>query len=136
MKKTILEVYALAVCFFAVACFAVALGFFIYGAIGIANPEFTLQYWEYTRHQTNDEFWGPSTLGPPMVIPGEKARERVRPDEAKLTKQRLASYIRVIANERRGNTQTVVKSAIVIFIDLLVFCLHWKIAHREDANVA
>jgi len=29
-----------------------------------------------------------------------------------------------------------VKNAIVISIDILVFCLHWKIAHREDANVA
>jgi len=133
MKKTILEVYALAVCFFTVACFAVALGFFIYDVIGIANPEFTLPHWEYTRHQTNDEFWGPSEFTPPRFIPGMEpaGQERVRPDAAELTTQRLASYARVVANERRENTQTVVKSAIVIFIDMLVFFIHWIIVRRE-----
>jgi len=140
MKKTILEVYAFAVCFFAVACFAVALGFFLYGVVGITNPEFTLDFWEYTRHQSNDQFWGESEESdvtvsrPPMIMPG--GRERVRPVEADLTKKRLASYARAMASERRGNTQTVVKSAIVMLIDVLVFSLHWRIARREDKNVA
>ena len=135
MKKTILGIYALAVCFVTVACFVVALGLFVYGVIGVINPEFTLDSWSYTRHQTNDAFWGPSDL-PPIIMPGEKEKERVRPSEAELTKQRLESYVRVVANERRGSTQRVVKTTIVILIDILVFFLHWRIARREDKNAA
>lgn len=37
MKKTLLEIYALAVCFVTVVCFAVALGIGVYGVIQIIS---------------------------------------------------------------------------------------------------
>ena len=56
MKKTILEVYALAVCFVTIFCFAIFLGIAIYGLIEISNPEFTLNSRAYERHQSNEAF--------------------------------------------------------------------------------
>jgi hypothetical protein len=57
VKKSILEVYALAVCFATIVCFVVALGIALYDLVKILNPEFALSSYEYKRHQNNDEFW-------------------------------------------------------------------------------
>jgi hypothetical protein len=45
VKKTILEIYALAVCFVTVICFVIALGIAAYGIVGIASPNFTISSW-------------------------------------------------------------------------------------------
>ena len=47
MKKSILEIYALAVCFLALVCFVIALGLGVYDLIQIANPGFTINAYEY-----------------------------------------------------------------------------------------
>ena len=129
MKKTVLEIYALAVCFVTVVCFVIALGIAAYAVVGIANPDFTMSSWVYTQHQTNDAFWnGP---GSPQVhgVADEKSKER--PNEPELTKQREKSYERALASERRESSQAVVKSSIVMIIDIIVFFLHWLVARRE-----
>jgi hypothetical protein len=129
VKKTILEIYALAVCFGTVVCFVIALGIAAYGIVGIANPNFTISSWVYTQHQTNDAFW--NSPGAPRVRGGADDKSKERPNEAALTKQREESYERALASERRDNLQSVVKSSIVILIDTIVFFLHWLIARRE-----
>ncbi len=138
MKKTIMEIYALAVCFVTVVCFVIALGMALYGIIGIVNPEFTMNSYTYTQHQTNDSFWngGPTYAPPPPLLPGEVEKKRNRPSEADLTKQREASYMLAISNERRDNTQTGVKTLIIILIDLMVFLFHWFVARRARENAA
>jgi hypothetical protein len=65
MKKSILEIYALAVCFFTVACFVVASGIALYNLIQVVNPEFSLDSQQYNQHQTNDIFWN---LTAPYVL--------------------------------------------------------------------
>jgi hypothetical protein len=134
LKKTILEIYALSVCFITVVCFVVALGLLIYGVIGISNPQFTMSSWAYTQHQTNDAFWNGSPGRVPFRGPEEKMRER--PSDADLTEQREQSYVRAVANERRDSAQSVVKAMIVVVIDLMVFLFHWLIARRARTNAA
>ena len=56
MKQSILEIYALAVCFVTLVCFVIALGIGVYDLIEIANPEVTITSWEYDRHQSNETF--------------------------------------------------------------------------------
>lgn len=134
VKKTILEIYALAVCFITVVCFVIALGIAAYGIVGVANPDFTISSWVYTQHQTNDAFW--NGAGGPRVRDGVDDKSRERPNEAELTKQREASYVRALASERRDSLQSVVKSSIVILIDTIVFFVHWLIARRERRSAA
>lgn len=134
MKKTILEIYALAVCFVTVVCFVIALGIAAYGIVGIASPNFTISSWVYTQHQTNDAFW--NSPGDPRVRGGADDKSKERPNEEALTKQREASYERALASERRDNLQSVVKSSIVMLIDTIVFFLHWLIARRERRRAA
>jgi hypothetical protein len=134
MKKTVLEIYALAICFVTVVCFVIALGIAAYGIVGIANPGFTISSWVYAQHQTNDAFWnGPNA---PRVHDGTDDKSKERPNEAELTKQREASYERALASERRDNLQSIAKSSIVMLIDMIVFFLHWLIARRERRSAA
>ena len=53
MKKSILEIYALAICFVALVCLLYVLGIGVYDLIRITNPEFTINAYEYERHQSN-----------------------------------------------------------------------------------
>ena len=56
MKRSFVEIYGLAVCFVTLLCFVIALGVGIYDLLQAAFPEFTLNAYEYERHQSNDSF--------------------------------------------------------------------------------
>lgn len=57
MKKSVLEIYALAVCFFSViCCFMFSLGFAAYAVVRIARPDFTMDRWQYRKYQSNGAF--------------------------------------------------------------------------------
>ena len=134
MKKTILEIYALTVCFVTVICFIVALGIGFYSLVQISSPSFTLDSWQYNQHQTNDSFWNTGSTYPmPMPMGGEE-KKKERPPESELTKQRLESYERVVEVEQHSGLQTLVKVMIVIFINITVFYAHWRIGKRARSE--
>ena len=120
MKKPILEIYALAVCFFAVACFVITLGIALYDLVEIANPEFTLSTYQYERYQSNEAFKESLHLN---------KDERVPSDE-ELTKRRQEGYAQAIRSERHSATQSLIQTGLIMFVDLLVFIVHWLIAKR------
>lgn len=119
MKKTILEIYALAVCFFTVACFVITLGIALYDVIKVAAPEFTLKAYQYDQHQSNDAF--------KRHIP-EKERDSISDEE--LTKRREESYAQTIRSEQHQGKQSLVQMGIIMFIDIIVFMFHWVLAKR------
>ena len=88
MKKYILEIYALAVCFAIIGCFVIALGIALFDVIQIANTEFTLSSHEYNRHQSNEAFWNNCNQ-----YDNDK-KDKKRPSDEELTKRRLESYTR------------------------------------------
>jgi hypothetical protein len=57
LKKSLLEIYALAVCFATIVCFVISLGVALYKIVEIINPEFTMNSYEYKRYQSNDAYW-------------------------------------------------------------------------------
>jgi len=132
MKKSILEMYALTVCFVTVICFIVALGIGFYSLVQISSPSFTLDPWQYNQHQTNDSFWNTGSTYP-MPMGGEE-KKKERPPESELTKQRLESYERVVKVEQRGGLQNLVKVMIVIIINIAVFYAHWRIGKRARSE--
>jgi len=132
MKKSILEIYALAVCFAAIVCSAIALGVAIYNVIEINNPKFTISAQEYNRHQSNDSFWKGCSN-----VYGVGKKEEKRPPEEELTKLRLESYQQALKSERRNAFQSLTKTIIIIIIDIVFFVVHWRIARRaRDASIA
>ena len=56
MNKKILEVYALAVCFFTVACFVIAFGLMLWNFIELWAPEFTVYTRHFECHQSDEAY--------------------------------------------------------------------------------
>lgn len=127
MKKTVIEIYALLVCFVSVVCFSIWLGIGMYSWIGVLSPETTIDSFTYQRHQSNEKF---IAVSPMTVTPFEKQRviqtPEIRP-ESILTKNRLDSYAQAFKAEVRTNTQSILRSVIVIVISMFLFLIHWRL---------
>ena len=91
MKKSILEIYALSVCFVTLLCFVIALGIGIHDLIQIGNPEFTMNPYEYERHQSNQAF-GPSPRLMNLAFAPAVSTEPSESSSEELTEQREKSY--------------------------------------------
>ena len=131
MKKSILEIYALAVCFAAIVCFVITLGISTYDIVEIVNPEFTMSSYAYNRHQSNDAYWKSGDNC------GEDDKKGQRPADEELTKQRLASYQQSIKSEQRDAFQSFIQSLIILIIAVIVFLIHWRLARRSrESNIA
>ena len=153
MKKSILEIYALAVCFVALVCFVIALGIGVYDLIQIANPVFTINAYEYDRHQSNEAFRrfpglygivGPGHLafgsggatGEVVVEPRIPIEPTTPAVEEEVTRQREESYQAALRSERRRGMQSFLRVVIILVIDVLVFVPHWFLARRiRDASM-
>ena len=109
MKKSIIEIYALSVCFVTVCCFVICLGIGIYDVIEVANPEFTMNPYVFERHHTNEAFT--KDIG---------KKYKGLPDE-KIEEKRLQSYDSAIRSERREGFQSMVQLFIIMLIDIVVF---------------
>lgn len=118
MKRNFIEVYALAVCFVTLICFAISLAFGLYEILRIANPEFTLNSFQYERHQSNKSFSNNWPQTKPL------------PDDETLTKLREESYQAQLRTEKRTGFQNLTWVLILIFIDIIVFTIHWLMAKR------
>ena len=146
MKKPILEMYALAVCFVALVCFVIALGIGVYDLIQIANPVFTINAYEYDRHQSNEAFrrfpglhgmvgFGGAT-GEVVTGPGIPVEPTTPAVEEEVTRQRGESYQAALRSEQRRGMQSVLRVVIILVIDVLVFVPHWFLARRiRDASM-
>ena len=133
MKKSFVEIYGLAVCFVTLLCFVIALGVGIYDLLQVAFPEFTLNAYEYERHQSNDSFRN----APPVFRSVPRIAEAVPIPEATedaITRQREDSYRSVLRFERRRAGQSLVMVGIVMLIDVLVFLPHWILARRARVS--
>ena len=114
--RSLVQVYALAVCFATLMCLVVALGVGLYDLVQIAAPDFTLAY--YQPYESDAAF--------ARVYPDEA--NRANNELTQLREQTLADALRA---ERRAAMQSLVFVAIILAIDLIVFGVHWRIAKRE-----
>ncbi len=124
MKKSLLDVYALAVCFVTIVCFAVALGIGLYDLVELSNPEFTLSSHMFERHESNEAFvrhW---------------SKDKKRPSEEEITKPREESYRIELRKEQRSALQSLVQVVIIMVIDVVVFFLHWRLAKHARESLA
>ena len=124
MKKSLLEIYALGVCFVTIICFAVALGIGVYDILEMTQPQLTLKSHQYQRHQTNEAFTS------------KWSKDKEKPSEAEITKIREKSYSVALEAERRNAIQSLIRVLIVIIIDLAFFLVHWKLGKRARESGA
>lgn len=132
MKKTLLQKYAMVVCFFTLPWTVAASACLIYGLVGVFIPTFTMSSDIYVRFQSNEEYWGCS---PSWVKCERKDKNGVVPTEDQVTAERLVSLKREIDKERMKSQQTVVQSLLVLLGATLIFVFHWRIARIEATSV-
>ena len=123
MKKSLIEIYALAVCFMAVICFAIVFGILIYDIIEITNPEFSMSSRTINKHSSNDKFIDS------VYREAMKKKLQSKTDE-EITKLRNESFALDIQDIKRKAMQSLVKLSIIIIIDIVLFYLHWILARR------
>lgn len=134
MKKSILEIYAMAVCFFTVACFVIVLGLGAWHVVELSAPKFTIGSQEYQRLESDDAFreWLVSQhtcgdKGAPPYLP---------PENSALTAAREKSLAQVLQAERRRALQDLVQNFFILCINAVVFAFHWRVAARARQTVA
>jgi hypothetical protein len=130
MKKTILEIYALAVCFVSIICFVVCLGVAGYSLVQIAKPDFTMRSYDFDNYQSNDTYWKKKEGCGGC---SKEDKPTIRPSESELTKQRTEAFSLEKASEQRDGEQTLVKTLIIMLVDALAFLIHWRIARSARA---
>jgi hypothetical protein len=124
MKKTILEIYAMAVCFFCVACFVITTGVALYDVFQIADPEFTLNRYQYDRLQSNDAF----RQSPIAPIADKSAQDLKLTSEEEITKKRRAELERILHSESHDGEQSLLRMLIIMLVDAVAFAIHWRVA--------
>jgi len=132
MKKSVLEIYSLAVCFIGVVALVISLGTGIFSSLAIMFPDFTIDQWQYEQHQTNEKYWENHPNRYPPELKGEM---REKPSDEKLTKMRNESYEIVLKSEQRNGAQTLVNSVIFFIISTFVFFIHWRIFKKSSKNL-
>jgi hypothetical protein len=131
MKKSLLEIYALSICFVSALTVLVGLATAADALIGIIAPSVmtTLPY----NEQTNDNYWGTARL---QTFDQNTKVYGPRPSEEKLTQMRLAAIEQQNENTRLSSIQTAIKSGLMIIIAAIFFAFHWQIAKRQREQEA
>jgi hypothetical protein len=131
MPRTVIQIYAAAVCFVSVGCLAVALGIATYSAIGVVNPSLT----------ANPMLLVPPPSSPPLpfpVAPPDSARVTgvtgtagSQPLSAEDEAIRKAAALEFnLRTESTLSRQSVIRQGIVALISALLFVVHWRILRR------
>jgi hypothetical protein len=114
--RSLIQVYALAVCFATLMCFVVALGVGMYDVLQIAAPSFTLE--SYQPYQSNDVFV--------QFFPDKKERP-----EGEITALREQALRDALHFEQRSAVQSGAFVLIILAINAGVFLVHWRIAGTQ-----
>ncbi|MBI2993011.1 MAG: hypothetical protein HYY48_02400 [Gammaproteobacteria bacterium] len=134
MRKSLLEIYGLAVCFLAVMGFAIFLGLLVWNLISLASPEFGLDTYTWERHQT-DEAYRKALID---EHPYQEGQPYAPPEGEALSQQRQRSYSNALQVQEREAARGIVKDLILLFIHGALFFSHWKIAAQarrsQDAS--
>ena len=130
MPRTVVQIYAAAVCFASLACLAIALGVVAYSAVAIVNPSFTM-------HPMN---MPPERPFVPMTAP-EGLRSGVIPappqlSEEERSKRRAEAMAQSLRNEVATGRHDALRWGISAVIAAVLFWIHWRILRREIGDVA
>ncbi|HUY69171.1 MAG TPA: hypothetical protein VMV79_07710 [Alphaproteobacteria bacterium] len=126
MKKSILEIYAMTVCFASMAVFAIYLSAGIYNIVRVAAPSLTLPAVMQRQYLSNDEF---CNRGDGVNSCYKDDNSGLLPD-ADITKMRLADYASALETERRDALSFLIGVAIFLPVSLGIFFIHWRIGKK------
>ena len=117
MGRSLVQLYALTVCFFTLMCLVIVLGLGIYDVVRIVRPDFTVQ---------DDMLWQSNEL-----YRTYRQDKKDLPD-AEITALREQGRRAAVDAERRGAEQRLVFLGIILGIDIVVYAIHWRIARKAE----
>jgi hypothetical protein len=130
MPRTVLQIYAAAVCFVSVGCLSIALGIVAYSAIGVLDPALTAHPMSLVPPPA------PPFVTPPMPADGAatlgaiSAAATSPPVAGEEASRKAAALETGLRNEAIVSKQSVLRWSIVALISALLFLLHWRILRR------
>ncbi len=127
MKRSVLEIYALVVCFFTVVCFVVYLGMAVWSVVSLSAPEFTMNGLWWQQYQS-DESYKEHLVG--IYGRGTDKDNYVAPTGQALTDARAKAFGEQLATERHSAATELIHNIIILLINILVFVPHWRLASR------
>jgi hypothetical protein len=117
MGRSLVQLYAVSVCFATLMCFVVALGIALYDVVQIAAAGFTVV--NYMLWEDDEQFLA--------YYPDKK--ELPEAERRALRGQYRQDALEL---ERRTALQSLVFMGIIIAIDVSVYLVHWRIATRLE----
>lgn len=130
MKRHLVQIYALAVCFFCAVGMAVTVSFILYGIAQTTVPSFTLPGYHFERHADATAYRESKIAEAPESIQLEYAEMSPEMLEA----ERKQSLERHIAIERRDGYQNILLCGIISVVFACAFLLHWRLSRRQRAE--
>ena len=130
MKRNVLEIYALAVCFFNVACFVIVLGMAVWNVVSIAVPQFTMSNYQWQQYQSDE------TYSKQLLMGHSCNKDYVAPTGKALTDARVKALSEALASQRHGDISSLIHNIIILLINIVVFLAHWKLASRARQSAA
>lgn len=127
MSRSIVAIYAAAVCFASVGCMAIALGVFAHSTVSLVAPSLTMPPVSAARYEPQPHFAPPSGAEPPRLVPAAPL------SEAELLKRRAAAHEVAIQDEVAGAGRSMLRWGIVSIVAGILFFAHWRILRKEPA---
>ena len=118
MPRSLIQVYALTVCFCTLMCGVIALGIALYDVVRIAAPGFTIAN-TYGAWDTDEQFL--------LVYPDKKGLP-----VAEIAALREKYHHDALSAERKTGQHGFVWAFIILAIDAAVYAIHWRIARRTE----
>lgn len=128
MKRSGLEIYALAISFIAAITFLTGTIRALNGAAGLAFPVTMMNQQTYTQVATNDAYWQQQRT---TNFDAQARTYPQRPLEEELTQRRVEAFQQAVTAEKRNSGQSVIRGIIVALVSGLLFAFHWRIAKRQ-----
>ena len=119
VRKNLLEVYALTVCFASVMFLIVTVAICLYEAVRITAPSATVSSWTYERSLSDEAFLSTWPQGRPL------------PEAATLPRLRSDALRSALDSERHDGLKSFLQSFMYTIVAGLVFWLHWRLGRRE-----
>ncbi len=160
MKKTLMEIYALAVCFASMICISISSGTIVYDLAQIAYPEITIDSYKLegsfpppypmvmhgrssaTAEAVNVDS-GHSKSTPPHMLPPPLPPEAIWGEQlfsAPLTvpgisaqdleKNKQQRVERALKYEQNDAKRSLIQMLIILLVSGVVFFIHWRLAKR------
>lgn len=129
MKRTILEIYAMTVCFVAVMVFGGYACSAVYHAAQYIMPRVLMSQYDYTRYISNEAFCnsGYNTCFDNSI---DESKPKVRLSEEVITKKREGGQAAAIDGVQHEAVVSLVWALIFIPISIIVFLIHWGLGRK------